>query len=321
MQGTCTRGTNCPFEHPAACAPTPVAAATLMPAGATPPTQGLPPWFQHVPPSGTAAGASATQDSTPPPRWQAEQCPSTGRWLYSALILNMLCFASMASAVAPHSAAGFTVLNDVSSAQVFELPVLNDPMLAKVMPRPWRQYWQHQNKTPTQRVSAAFTAASPRVYTGQTEQCTERYMAAHSASYLWDSGANVSCTPHRSHLTNYRGTKTIKGVQDASGKIHQVVGVGECLMAVDCGSKGKQIFRIERVLAHTYVLALHCVRLVGQVGWIRIRGATYTVGATQGSGQAVRQRNDIRCVLHVGNNGWAELHRRHCGARYRAAGA
>ena len=70
------------------------------------------------------------------------------------------------------------MLNDVSSAQVFELPELKDTMVAKVMPQPWRQYWQHQNKTPTQRVSAAFTAASPRVYTGQTEQCTERYMAS-----------------------------------------------------------------------------------------------------------------------------------------------
>ena len=51
-------------------------------------------------------------------------------------------------------------------------------------------------------------------------------------AWLWDSGANVSVTNNKSMLQNYRGSKRIKRVKDASGRAHLVKGYGDMLISV-----------------------------------------------------------------------------------------
>jgi hypothetical protein len=119
----------------------------------------------------------------------------------------------------------------------------------------------------------------PRVYVGQTENVSDPSGCYHSnlsetsamaSEWLWDSGANVSVTNARARFKNYRGTKSIKGVQDASGKVHQVHGFGECWIEVQCRKGSPRVFRIEKVL-HVPTFALSIV----SESWARSAGFGY----------------------------------------------
>jgi hypothetical protein len=97
-----------------------------------------------------------------------------------------------------------------------------------------------------------------------------------TSRWLFDSGANINVTNERTRLNNYRGTKTIKGVEDAAGRVHQVVGVGECMMEVQCGANGARIFRIEKVL-HVPTFAMSIV----SESWARSAGFGYEAPPTR----------------------------------------
>ena len=260
----CSYGDDCRYYHP----PTPqqrkrAAASAGVTSGlfqGTPPGQeGLPDGFQVDPP--TLPGGQASDNDSP--KYTVSKCRSTGAWIWSTqLMLGAMCMvASLASA----QPMGMGQHGNIQNITTSHLPGMSG-CTSKTMPRHWRRYF---NKAPQVGdhpqllgKGAGFTAKC--AYVGQTKAtsaydpfsstcASSRYDSqtgtiVEQSRWLFDSGANVNVTSDRTRLSNYRGTSTIKGVEDAAGKVHEVKGVGECMMEVDCGSGGKRIFRIERIL-------------------------------------------------------------------------
>ena len=88
--------------------------------------------------------------------------------------------------------------------------------------------------------------------------------------FLYDSGANINCCRDRSMFVNYKPTKSLRAVQDASSKAHQAVGYGEVWVEVQCRSGETKILRIERVL-HIPTFA---VNILSET-WVRSAGFGY----------------------------------------------
>ena len=296
---SCRFGDRCSFEHPAGCAGNQQAAAVMgqphghFQQGAPPPPQFAPPPQQHQQPPPqmqrpppdftTTDGAFHAQGE---PAQQRQRCTGsywngTG-WTYTYAMVTalMLCFATCAGAAAPVRAEGFHNMVNVEHSEQFVLPNANTG--TRITSGYWDNY-QHGDHWAWARernIAASTLNNANSLYVGQTQTVNHTRGCHHSNSptetsaqsseFLWDSGANINVTNQRSRLVNYRGTKTIKGVMDASGKAHQVVGFGECWMEVEC-TNGKRIFRIERIL-HVPTFALSIV----SESWARSAGFGYT---------------------------------------------
>lgn len=250
----CRFGDQCKWDHPKV---PQVAAATggnyYNAAANYPP----PPPDSQMP-----AGFSVTPDDVPaaqPAAFKVSKCTKTGQWLYMPMVAMAMCMVSMASGV---HAATHGNIQDITSATSLTLPI--GTSTSKVYPPQWQKQFKMAARLDSslqqqqQQLSDGFAHMTSKVYVGQTQACaansstsyydTDTGQVVNRSRWMLDGGANINCTSDRTRISNFRGTKTIKGVQDASGKVHEVKGVGECMLEVDCGVSGKRILRIEKVL-------------------------------------------------------------------------
>ena len=175
-------------------------------------------------------------------------------------------------------------IQDITSATSLTLPV--GASTSKVYPPQWQKRFKMAGRLDgslqqqQQQLSNGFAHTIGNVYVGQSQAYTTNSSTSYydtdtgkvvnRSRWMLDGGANINCTSDRTRISNFRGTKTIKGVQDASGKVHEVKGVGECMLEVDCGVSGKRILRIEKVL---YVPTF-AVSIISE-SWARSAGFGY----------------------------------------------
>ena len=89
-------------------------------------------------------------------------------------------------------------------------------------------------------------------------------------------------------FVNYKPTKSLRAVQDASSKAHQAVGYGEVWVEVQCSSGETKISAHRARAAHTDVRREHPVRDVGAVGRVRLLGSPLV--ARESKNPSVRPR-------------------------------
>lgn len=210
----------------------------------------------------TAQGSGSNTSRPKGARW------SNGEWLYTygLVTASMLCFASMAGAATPVRAEQLNNMVDISAASKF---VLVDHNTGDRIPAGYWDVGEPRGAWDDKCVVNTVTWGQPRgLYVGQTRNVgdpsgcnhvntNQTETSARASTWLWDSGANVNVTNSREHFKNFRGTKSIKGVQDASGKAHQVQGFGECWVEVQCSQGSPRVFRIEKVLyVPTFALSI-----------------------------------------------------------------
>ena len=296
--GRCHAGSNCRFKHVQQQA----AAATWQghqQQQYQPPHAGPPP----LPPSGQQQTYQQAQGDTPPADYtttdgvftaqgnmRGETTRENGsratsaRWngnswvyTYGVIAAALLCFVTASAAAAPIRAQQFENLTDFGPASSVVLSGENtgDRIPGGYWSETVQDTWQGMHV----RDGEMTRPAGKKLYVGQTMSARDASGCYHVNSdgssaqqedeWLWDSGANVSVCTDRARFKHFRGTKSIKGVQDASGRAHEVRGLGECWIEVKC-LKGPRVLRIERVL-YVPTFALNIV----SESWARSAGFGY----------------------------------------------
>lgn len=219
---------------------------------------------QAGPPPGYPPPAGAPPPPTETPM-QQEATASSARgnsrmgWVWGPLCIMAMC--TMAAAAGP--------IRGPAHSKLFSMDRSADAMatIPGLAPQPRYEaggtsggYWYLGRRGERQRVgTGAYHAATGAVYGPATANAANVFpWEADKSEWLWDSGANVNVTKDRERLTQYRGTKHIQPVRDASGKQHRVHGWGEAMIESSDHTGQRCIIRIERAL-HIPTFAVNIV--------------------------------------------------------------